>query len=749
MGFVQEYKSARELEALAEFLAPNAVVVRDGQRLPVDAREIVPGDIVVLETGEVVPADLRILEANGLSADQSALTGESAPAYKSARIIASAANLKKQGKLSPQELSNAVFMGSTIAGGSGLGVVVATGAATEFGQVAKLVSQEYESDFQKSVRKFGDLLLRVTLVLTVFVFAVNALLGRGLFESLLFALALAVGITPEVLPTIITLNLTQGARRLAHKKVVVRKLEAIEDLGNIDVLCTDKTGTLTENALSLWQAFDAQGKPTNELIEIGLLCNSLSQSEAQKGKAQGIDAALWRHATQEGFDQIRLSEWKKEAEIPFDFETRRYAAVVQRQGERLLIVKGAPESVLPLAGRKDLLAKAAGWEEKGLRVIAVAQKKIAAKESYGPQDEKELELVGFFAFQDPPKKGVQAAIESFEKMGVRLVLLTGDSPKVAQAICREVRLPITGKVVIGSDLEQMSDGQLSKLLDNTSVFARVTPQQKLRIVRALVSKGLVVGFVGDGANDAPALKAADVGISVREAVGVAREAADLVLLHKGLGVIADGIEEGRRTFQNTTKYINYTISANFGNIITIAAASLFLPFIPLLPTQVLLINLLTDLPTLAISADRVDKDALKRPRHWNFSFITKFMVFFGLISTAFDLLTIFLLSSVLKAGVDSFRSAWFFESVASELVILYSLRTHKPFWKAMPSPLMLCASVLSLAATALLASYQPAAELLKLTPIPLATLGAVALVVAGYFASTEIAKHSFYSKVIE
>ncbi|HEV8289521.1 MAG TPA: magnesium-translocating P-type ATPase [Candidatus Norongarragalinales archaeon] len=742
LAYSQEYKSERALEELQEFLAPTCHVVRGNETIEIDARNLVPGDIVSLKNGDLIPADLRLFSVTSFSTNESTLTGESMPVPKNTEAIRATRPI-------PQDLYNTAFMGTSVASGKALGIVVATGKDTEFGRIAKLVEKPYDSEFKRNITRFGGLLLKITVLLTVFIFAANALLGRDVFQSLLFALALAVGITPEVLPTIITLNLSRGAVRLSKKKVVVRKLDSIEDLGNIDVLCTDKTGTLTENAIILEQSLDATGKPTEEILEAGLLCNAISREESRHHQVQGIDEAIWHHARTQGYNDSSLRAWKKIVEIPFDFERRRLSVVVERAASRKMIVKGAPENILPLCnalGRKKIEERVAGWENEGLRVIAIAQKSVTKKNNYSIADEKGLELLGFFTFQDPPKKGMRAALDSFKKLKVDLVVLTGDSPRITQAVCQEVGLEIRDRIYTGEEIESYDDDYLSRILDRANVFARVSPEQKLRVVNAFVSKGKVVGFLGDGANDAPALKAADVGISVREAVGVAREAADMVLLNKSLHVIADGIEEGRVTFQNTTKYVDYTVSANFGNIISIAISSLFLPFFPLLPAQVLLTNLVTDGPTIAISSDNVDKDALRRPRHWNFDFIVRFMIFFGLVSTVFDLVTIFLLSNVLRVEAVLFRTAWFLESVLSEIVILYSLRTRKPFYQSHPSNMLVIASIATVALTFFILTYPPIASAFQFVPMPTWLLATILAIVGVYFAASELLKPVFYAR---
>jgi Mg2+-importing ATPase len=751
LGFSQEYKSEKAVDELRKYISYQAVVFRGGEKRSVDTKELVLGDLVNLAVGDVVPADIRLLEVDELQTNESALTGESNPVDKLATPIELDNPL-------PHQLSNTAFMGSEVMAGSGSGLVVATGGRTYFGRVASSLSLlPPKTDFQKNIARFGNFLVRLILILTVFVFIVNSALGRGILEALLFSLALAVGIIPEALPVIITVGLSDGALRLVKKKVVVKRLEAIEDLGNVDVLCTDKTGTLTQNEITVQEIVDAEGHPHPELIKYALLCNS-AVVEGDRILGNPIDVTIWKHARNTGFDEARLNEFQHIHEIPFGFNRRRMSSVVESRGGTLLISKGAPEAILdvstsvgddearPLpqakAEVKSLIDK---YGQAGRRLIALGCKKVDRKPGYSVEDERDLTFIGLLVLSDPPKEDAARAISRLKSLGIRLKILSGDDPVVTADVCRQLGIDVHGRVITGTDVQHMESGELQKAVEDSDVFGRVTPEQKFAIVDALKKNGHVVGFLGDGVNDAPALKLADAGISVDSGVQVAKEAASIILLEKSLDVIADGVAEGRRAFGNMIKYIMNTTSANFGNMFTVAMGSLFLPFIPLLPSQILLTNLVSDAPLLTISTDNLDDEGLGKPRRWNIGWIARFMIFFGLISSIFDVVTISSLVYLLGAGPALFRTGWFIESALSEIFVTFSIRTRRKFFKSRPSNLMIVAAA-TVSAAALIIVYSPVGALFEFVPLPPWFLALIFGILIIYFLLVEMLKHIFFSR---
>lgn len=750
LGFYQEFKSEKALSELKKYLVFKARVFRDGTKIEVNVKDLVPGDVVFLEIGDVVPADLRITSVDALSINESVITGESFPISKvSGKVSVVDANASR--------LKNMAFMGSTVVSGSGSGIVVSTGKSTEFGKTATVLSaREPPTDFQNSMKKFGNFLLKIIFILTMFVFSTNVLLGRNVLDSFLFALALAVGITPELLPIIITIGLSAGAMHLSKKKVVVKKLVAIEDLGNINILCIDKTGTITENNVSLQESLNADFKASRDALEHALLCNSAT---IEGGKASGnvIDVAVWNNASEK--ERKTASEYEEVQEISFDYSRRRMSAVVLRGKQRMLVCKGAPESVLEACSMvkignksvsikkhsKTLEDKFQNLNKQGFRVIAVASKGVTKKNDYSVKDENDLTLLGFLTFMDPPKETAIQSLKKLQELGVEIKVLTGDNEHVTEQVCSRVGLEIKGRVMLGSELATLKNDELMKAVASNNIFARITPEQKFSVVTTLSKLGNVVGFLGDGVNDAPALKAADVGITVDSAVDVAKESADIILLKKSLMVLADGIIEGRKTFGNIIKYIFNTVSANFGNMFTLSLSSLFMKFIPLLPTQILLANLISDGPLMTISTDNVDEDYLKKPKRWNLKMIASFMVFFGLISSIFDFLTMGVLLLLLNADPQTFRTAWFLESVLSEIVITFAVRTKKSFWASKPSKMLVYSSILTVGLTLILI-YSPIGFLFEFNQLPVQLLSYIALIMVSYFTIAEIAKKRFYKK---
>ena len=749
-GFIQEYKSEKVLSELKKYFSHYAVALRNGEKIQIDSKVLVPGDIIYVRLGDILPADARVIETDGIAVNESVLTGESANVEKKPMAIASAAT--------PQDIRNGLFMGTTVTEGYAKAIILTTGENTFFGKTAAIFSSKVpESDFQLGIRKFGNLLIRVIVIITMVVFIVNYLLKHGeknpLIESALFALAIAVGIAPEALPAIITITLSNGSLALAKKKVVTKKLAAIEDLGNMDVLCTDKTGTLTEE-LKVEKYVDLDKKDNRDVLEYAVLCNAAVGTTHFRGNS--VDVAIKRYAKQ---NKVNVLRFTKMQEIPFDFTRRRMAQVVKEGKKTILIVKGSTESILSSCTHIQMESVCYNMKEKesevtklskdyglsGYTTIGIAYKEIKPKKSYSKDDENGLTFLGFLLLGNPPKQSVKPTLDRLRLLNVRLKVLTGDDPLVTQHLCESIGFaPSEGKIMAGSEFAAIPDDKLSETVERFDVFARVTPEQKLRIIETLRKNGHVVGYLGDGINDAPSLRTADVGISVDTAADVAKGASHIILLQKSLGAVADGVEGGRKIFGNITKYILNTMSANQGNMITVALSSFFLPFIPLLPSQILLNNLLSDMPLVSISSDNVDKTFTRKPQKWDIKFISKFMLFFGVISTIFDLIFIYLAYFVMGLDIATFRTAWFLESILSEIMIVFSLRTHLPFFKSMPSSLLIGSSIaISLISVGIL-YFQPISSIFEFVPLRTTVLGMIALVLVGYFTINEIGKRIFF-----
>lgn len=756
LGFFQEFKAEKAVRELRKLIPLEATVLRNGEKIKIDSKLLVPGDIVFLNIGDIVPADMRLLKSDDLTVDESSLTGESAPVLKNANVLPA-------GETLPQNLKNMAFMGTHAASGEGFGIVTETGEKTFFGKTAAYLKEpEERSDFEKSIAGFSKMLLKIVLMMAILIFAANALLKQNYLESFLFALALAVGITPESLPIIITISLSRAAQKLAKAKVIVKKLSAVEDIGNMDILCTDKTGTLTEGRFSLDQCLSPDGKTNDRLLVWGLLCNDAVVS---KGKAEGniIDRAIWesnkKHSVMNEYKQFTIID-----ENEFDFERRRMSVIVKNQnGAKMLIVKGALESITPVCGKillngktEELTEKfraaffktADSYRKKGYSIIAVAIKEWTEEESK-KEDEKDLTLAGFLTFLDPPRESAKKSLQQLKNLGVKIKVLSGDDPFVTQTICEKVGLQIEGKIYTGEELDKLNDQQFAAAVEECSIFARITPGHKYRIVKTL-NKGpeATIGFMGDGINDAPALKASDVGISVNTATSIAKEAADIILMEKDLDVVAAGVREGRRIFANITKYIINTVSANYGNMFTVAVSSVFLKFIPLLPSQILLNNLLTDTPMLTIASDNVDEDLLKKPRKLDLKMISGFMRFFGFLSTFFDLSLIFLLIFLFKADQTVFQSAWFLESALSEIAITFSIRTQKPFYKSKPGKLLFWTSAAMIPVLFALFAPNPVSGFFHFTKLNTPLFGLIIGIIIAYFAASELVKRLFFKKYV-
>lgn len=739
VGFAREYQAERAAAALRARLRVHASVVRDGAPRSVAAEELVPGDVVILSAGMLVPADAVLLEATDLFVNQAVLTGESFPVEKRVgRAPASAPVPARTGS---------VFLGTNVRSGTGRGVVVATGSATQLGAIAhRLTLRPAEAEFERGLRRFGYLLTIAMLVMVLVVFAAHVLRGRPAVETLLFSVALAVGLSPELLPAILTVNLARGAQAMARHGVLVRRLGAIENLGSMDVLCTDKTGTLTEGVVALEGAWDVAGAPSPRVLELAARCAAL-----ETGVASPLDEAILRAR------QADVSALHKLAEIPFDFVRKRVSVVAGGPDGVRLITKGAFQTVLAACARLDggapldgparaaLAERFARWSADGVRVLAVATRALSPGRAYGREDERELELAGFLTFSDRPKAGAAEAVTDLAARGVTVKLITGDAELVARHVAPRVGLR-TGGVLTGQQLDALHGDALWHAAERTDLFVEVDPSQKERIILALKQAGHVVGFLGDGVNDAPAMHAADTSLSVSDAVDVAREAADFVLLERDLDVIRRGIEEGRRTFANTLKYLLTTMSANLGNMVSMAAASLVLPFLPMLAGQILLNNFLSDVPAVGLADDAVDPELVGRPRRWDLRFIARFMIEFGLLSSAFDLLTFAALLGPFHAVPERFRTAWFVESLLTELAIALVVRTRRPFFRSRPGPLLL-GTTIALVPLALAIPYLPHAAVLGFVPLPAALLAALCAITALYVAAAELAKGWFYRTV--
>ncbi|HET9579433.1 MAG TPA: magnesium-translocating P-type ATPase, partial [Usitatibacter sp.] len=711
IDFLQEHRAAHAAEALRRRVQVHATVLRDGKAVSLPIQRLVPGDIVRLTAGSVIPADGRLLECNGLHVNEALLTGEPFPVEKRAA-----------GGEGPAD----VFMGTSVVSGTGTLRALATGGATRVGAIARsLATEAPPSTFERGTRAFGMLIMRLTAFMVLFVLLVNTAMGRPLPESFLFALALAVGLTPELLPMIVSVTLARGAVRLAGRHVIVKRLTAIESLGSMDVLCTDKTGTLTESRIRLHAAIDSKGNEDARVLELAAL-----NSAHQAGLASPLDEAILAVAKPD-------PRWRKVAEIPFDFERRRVAVLLEDGARRIVVVKGAAETLLDLS--HEAHAQVARLEGEGLRVLGIAYKEVGAGAGI---DEAGLAFAGFLAFVDPPKRGAGKALAELAAAGVRLKILTGDSEAVTRHLCGALGIEVRG-VLAGAQLARLDDMALARKAGETTIFCRVDPMQKNRIVNVLRSRGHVVGFLGDGINDAPALHSADVGFSVNNAVDVAKEAADLIMLRRDLEVVHGAVLEGRRTFVNIRKYILMGTSSNFGNMFSMAAAALFLPFLPLLPTQILLNNLLYDISEIPIPLDRADAAETASPQQWDMKLIRDFMWVLGPVSSLFDLLTFWVLLAVLNAQETLFRTGWFIESLCTQVLVIFVIRTRLSPFASRPGAL-LAGTSLAVIALALALPWMPFAGALGFAPPPPVFFGVLVVLVASYLVLAEVAKRAFY-----
>jgi P-type Mg2+ transporter len=747
LGFFQENKTNKILEELKKYIKIKSKVLRSAQIISIDSDKIVTGDIIYFNIGDIVPADIRLLKSDNLSANESALTGESIPTSKMPGTADSR-------EILPQKLSNMLFMGTSIAGGTGYGVVTSIGEDTFFGKTSEYLQESaVEGNYQKSIRRFSNFLLKVIIIMTAAVFICNAALGKGLFISFLFAIALAVGITPEALPVIMTITLSQGASRMAAKQVLSKSLGAIENLGSMNVLCCDKTGTLTVGEPSLIDFVNTENQRDLHVLQYGALCNT--NNEHSLTIDNPLDRAIaeyYENNNIEASSQIKVIDTNE-----FDFQRRRISVLVSSPEGNELICKGAPESILSVSAfagkeplteglKKDLYNRIHKYEEDGYKVIAIASKATDLFNS-STDDEQELSFMGFLLFLDPAKETVYSSLRKLEEQGVEIKIISGDSPHITKRICSDIGLEINkSRIITGDDLNAAGDKQFKEFALEYNVFARVTPEQKLNLVKALTQNGKVVGFLGDGINDAPALKAADIGISVDTAAGIAKEAGDIILLRKSLGVLSEGITEGRKAFANMNKYLLNSISSNFGNMFTVAIASLFLPFIPLLPAQILLNNLLSDFPMVMISTDNVDASSLKKPQSWNLKFISHFMISFGLISTIFDLIIIFFLIYLWHENADDFRSSWFIYSITSELVVMFAIRTMGAFFRSRPGKWLVAMSALIITVAFILPFTKPGQLFFSFTEPNGKNIMPMLIIVLLYLFAVEVAKFFFYKR---
>ncbi|MDD5199784.1 MAG: magnesium-translocating P-type ATPase, partial [Terrimicrobiaceae bacterium] len=740
LGFWQEHGAVNAVSKLRATVKARARVLRDGAEILAAVEEIVPGDVVLVSAGSIIPADCRLLEARDLFISEAALTGETYPVETAPGVVPADTPLARR--------TNAAYMGMNVISGTGKAIAVHTGGETEFGKVFdSLRLRPPETEFERGIRHFGYLLAEVTLLLVIAIFAFNVFFQRPVLDSFLFALALAVGLTPQLLPAIISINLSHGARRMAEKKVIVKRLAVIENFGSMNVLCSDKTGTITEGVVQVHAALDTLGRDSPKTLLYAWL-NAANET----GLVNPIDEAI-RKCTVPG-----APGWSRLDEVPYDFVRKRLSILLEKDGRRVLVTKGALRQILEActeaemdggsltgieAARPEIERHWREMSDQGRRVLGVAWRDMGSQTRITREDERGMVFLGFVVLSDPPKAGVAKTIGELNALGVQLKIITGDNALIAAHVAREIGLK-DARILTGPDLARMSGQALMHRASRVDIFAEVEPSQKEQIIQALKKAGHVVGYMGDGINDASALHCADVSLSVESAVDVAREAADFVLLEHDLEVLVDGVREGRRTFANTLKYVFIATSANFGNMFSMAGASLFLPFLPLLPAQILLINLLTDFPEMTIAGDNVDPELVELPRRWDVAFIRRFMIVFGLVSSVFDFLT-FVVLFHLGATMEQFRTGWFIESIVSAALIVLVIRSRRPLFASRPSGLLAIATA-AIVCVALLTPHLPFAGALGFQPMPAAFYPIIALIVLLYVATAEVAKRWFYRR---
>ncbi len=736
LGFWQEYSATNAVAKLREMVATRCRVVREGVETELPLTEIVPGDVALLSAGAIVPGDAQLLDARELFVNEAALTGETFPVNKTPDLQ----NAERSGAAD-------VFMGTHVVSGSGKALLLQTGKATRFGKIAEsLRLRRPETEFEHGVRRFGYLLAEVTLLLVFAIFAFNVFLHKPVLDSLLFSLALAVGLTPQLLPAIITINLSHGARRMAQEKVIVKRLAAIENFGSMNVLCSDKTGTITEGKIDIEASVDAHGTESVKVLEYAYL-NAANET----GFINPIDQAIRGHPL------IDAAGWRKMDELPYDFVRKRLSILFENGNRRVLITKGALRQILSICSDAELSdgsRTSIGVQRKrideqwrklssaGCRVLGVAFRECdPSMNAIDRNSETEMTFLGLMALSDPPKTGIASTVAELNDLGIRLKIITGDNALIAAHLASQVGLD-PERILSGAEIQKMSDAALMQRVNEIDVFAEIEPTQKERLILALKKSGNVVGYIGDGINDVTALHAADVSLSVDSAVDVAREASDFILLEHDLKVLVDGVREGRDTFANTLKYVFIATSANFGNMFSMAGASLFLSFLPLLPKQILLINLLTDMPEMTIANDSVDPELVECPRRWDIRFIRRFMIVFGLISSIFDYATFGLLMW-LNASVEQFRTGWFIESIVSAALIVLVVRSRRPFFKSQPSKLLIGATA-AVVIVAVMIPHVPLATAFGLSAMPAHFYPLIALIILSYIAAAELVKTFFY-----
>jgi Mg2+-importing ATPase len=750
LGFYNEYKAEKIVRNLRKNVSIKAVVTRDGKASQIDSQMVVPGDLVSVYVGDIVPADMRIVKSKDLQTDEATFTGESLPVEKSSDQL----DLQQP---APQQLTNHLFMGTVVVHGTGQGVVVSTGQHTEFGSISKSLTRSHpETEFQKGIRKYGNMILTLTAALTIGIFSLRlARFPNAWADSLLFSLSVAVGLVPELMPAIVTISLAQGAGRMAKAKVIVKRLVSIEDFGNMDILCTDKTGTLTEGKIALQDCYSLGEERDHRILTYSLLCNSAVVGEKIVGNP--MDSAIWEHAVKNDAQESAKSYIKID-EIPFDYQLRLMSVVVRKDDKCTLISKGAPESIFARCAQAEISERTEPFSDVqkaindkfynlsqlGYRILAVAYRHAERKTSYSLEDERDLTLLGFLIFTDPQKNDAHQALTRLKEMGVDVKILTGDNELVAKTVCDELKVTVM-RVVCGPDLTQMSWNEMRTVVEETTIFARITPEQKLDIIKALKANGHVVGFMGDGVNDAPALYEADVGLSVDTAVDVAKEAADIVLLEKDLLVLADGINEGRRIFGNTMKYILMGTSSNFGNMFSAAVASILLDFLPMTAMQILFMNLLYDVANMTLPTDNVDEEYIKKPKRWDIGWVRKYTLFFGPFSSLYDFLTFGIMLFVFGAvsNAQLFQSGWFVESFWTEVLVIFVIRTRRiPFLTSRPGKWVV-ALTLSCIAFGTIVPFT-IGGLLGFTALPAGYWALLALMVTTYLFLVDAGKAFFY-----
>jgi P-type Mg2+ transporter len=742
LSFLQERGAANAVNELLKMVQLHCTVLRNSEKKEIAVEGVVPGDIVFLTAGDIIPGDSLILESQELFIDEAAFTGETYPAEKNAGVLDADLPISKR--------TNSLFMGSHVISGKAKALVVKTGKATEFGKIsASLQLKAPETDFEKGIRKFGYMLMEITLLLVIIIFAINVLLHKPVLDSFLFSLALAVGLTPQLLPAIISVNLSTGAKRMAAKQVIVKRLASIENFGSMNILCSDKTGTITEGKVNLKDAVDIDGNHSDKVLRYTWLNASM-----QQGFHNPIDDAICS-----GYKDTS-NTFVVQSEIPYDFIRKRLTIQVKNKTEDLVITKGAVNNILAICNKAEttdgkivnitkkkaqILKQYEQWSNAGYRTLGIAYKPADTNHKFTKDDEAEMIFLGFVTLFDPPKAHVLETIDKLHSLGVKLKLITGDNALVAKSLATQIGIKAP-QILTGAQLQKMSNAALRHQAELTDIFAEVEPNQKERIIIALKKAGNVVGFMGDGINDAPALHTADVGISVDTAVDVAKEAADIVLLNQDLDVLYEGIIEGRKTFTNTMKYIFMATSANFGNMFSMAGASLFLPFLPLLPKQILLTNLLTDFPEMAIATDGVDAINIQSPQKWDLGFIRRFMIIFGLLSSVFDYLTFGVLLFIMHTKEKAFQTGWFVESVISAILIVLVVRTRLSFLKSLPGKYLSIAT-LGVLLLVLLLPVTPLAVLFGFVRLPAMYYCLVLVIIMAYLFSAEFAKRLFYKKI--